>query len=129
MTTHSVNQPWAITEKTRNRYGSTWADIDFVFHAKISEAIFKEDPMATSMGHLEVAGQRIKMRYKDMIAYAKSLSEQSASLCRANRNESFPIEIKTFTLNLRPIEVTRLAETMSDALTTAQRAYELGLYL
>ena len=129
MTTNSVNQPWAITEKTRSRYGSTWADIDFVFHAKISEAVFKEDPMATSMGHLEVAGQRIKMRYKDMIAYSKSLNEQSASLCRANRNESFPIEIKTFTLNLRPIEVTRLAETMADALITAQRAYELGLYL
>ena len=28
----SVNQSWAISEKLRNRYGKTWAEIDFIFN-------------------------------------------------------------------------------------------------
>lgn len=129
MTTHSVNQPWAISDKIRNRYGSTWADIDFVFNEKISEEVFREDPMNTLIGTLEVAGAKIKFKYKDLIGYAKSTAEQSASYCKIKDETTFPIEIKSFTLQLTPHEITRVAETLHDATMTTTRAYELGLYL
>jgi hypothetical protein len=128
MTTNSINQPWAISDKIRNRYGATWADIDFTFNEKISEESFREDPMMVSIGTLEVAGAKIKFRYKDLIAYSKSFTELSANYSRI-KNESFPIEIKTFTINLTSHEITRVSETLNDALITTVRAYELGLYL
>ena len=28
---NSVNQPWAISDKYREKYGNTWAEIDFEF--------------------------------------------------------------------------------------------------
>jgi len=128
MITKSINQPWAISDKIRNRYGSTWADIDFTFNEKISEETFREDPMMTEIGTLEVAGAKIKFRYKDLIAYTKSMAELAATYSRI-KNESFPVEIKTFTLQLTPHEITRVSETLNDALITTSRAYELGLYL
>ena len=30
----SINQPWAISEKYVNRYGTTWTNLDFVFEDK-----------------------------------------------------------------------------------------------
>ena len=29
---NSLNQPWAISSKKRQRFGNTWADIDFEFN-------------------------------------------------------------------------------------------------
>jgi hypothetical protein len=129
MTISSVNQPWAISDKIRNRYGNTWADIDFIFNEKISEEVFREDPMMTQIGVLEVAGAKIKFRYKDLISYSKSIAEQSSTYSRFGNETAFPVEIKTFTVNLTPHEITRVSETLSDALITTTRAYELGLYL
>ena len=126
---NSVNHPWGISDKMRKRYGDTWADIDFVFADKISEESFKEDPMNTTIGYLQIAGASIKMKYKDLIAYGKTISEYSANLYRASRDSVFDVEIKTYTLKLRPIEITRLSETLQDTLTTTMRGYELGLYL
>ena len=125
----SVNHPWAISEKMIARYGETWANIDFIFNDKISKESFKEDPMATEIGTLEVCGSAIKMRYKDIIGYAKTFAEKSAIYAKAPKTEKFPIQIKSRTYNLAPIEITRLSETMSDTLQTTARAYELGLYL
>lgn len=129
MTTNSVNQPWAISDKIRNRYGSTWADIDFVFNEKISQEVFREDPMNTSMGTLEVAGAKIKFKYKDLITYTKSIAEMAVSYSRIKNETTFPVEIKSFTLQLTPHEITRISETLHDAMLTTTRAYELGLYL
>ena len=126
---NSVNHPWGISDKMRIRYGDTWADIDFVFVDKISEESFKEDPMNTTIGYLQIAGASIKMKYKDLITYSKTISEYSANLYRASRDSVFDVEIKTYTLKLRPIEITRLSETLQDTLTTTMRGYELGLYL
>ena len=125
----SVNHPWGISDKIRNRYGNVWADIDFVFQDRISAEIFKEDPMNCTIGHLQVAGLSIKMKYKDLIMYSKSVNEQSHKLARADKDIAFPIDVKTYTVNLRPIEITRLAETLQDTLTSTMRGYELGLYL
>jgi hypothetical protein len=128
MITNSINQPWAISDKIRNRYGSTWADIDFTFNEKISQETFREDPMMIELGTLEVAGAKIRFRYKDLISYTKSMAELAATYSRI-KNETFPVEIKTFTLQLTPHEITRVSETLNDALITTSRAYELGLYL
>lgn len=125
----SVNQSWAISEKLRNRYGKTWAEIDFIFNEKISAEKFREDPMATEIGILEVAGASIKMNYKDLIAYNKTFAEKSATYARAPKTEKFPVQIKSRTYDLTGHEITRLSETIADTLQSTVRAYELGLYL
>jgi hypothetical protein len=129
MTTNSVNQPWAISDKIRNRYGATWADIDFTFNEKISQEVFREDPMNTPMGTLEVAGAKIKFKYKDLIAYTKSVAEQAVTYSRDKSGTRYPFEFKSATVQLTSHELTRVAETLHDAMTTTTRAYELGLYL
>jgi hypothetical protein len=129
MTTNSVNQPWAISDKIRNRYGATWADIDFTFNEKISQEVFHEDPMNTPMGTLEVAGAKIKFKYKDLIAYTKSVAEQAVTYSRDKSGTRYPFEFKSATVQLTSHELTRVAETLHDAMTTTTRAYELGLYL
>jgi len=125
----SVNHPWGISDKKRKQLGDTWADIDFVFQDKMSAENFKEDPMNCTIGYLQVAGMSIKMKYKDLIAYEKSIMDQANRTYNANREASFSVEIKTYTLNLRPHEIEKLSETLQDSLTSCMRAYELGLYI
>ena len=78
--TNSINQPWAITEKYINRYGETWANLDFVIESKISAENFKTDPMNCEIGELVIFKQRIKMRYKDLISYSKSMIQHPKKL-------------------------------------------------
>lgn len=129
--TTSINQPWAISEKFIKRYGETWANIDFVFEPKISADNFKTDPMNCTMGQLHVANQTIKMRYKDLISYAKNMETylQNMYATKPKKDESFFVDIKGRTVNLVKHEVAKLNETINDALTVALRNYELGLYL
>jgi len=125
----SVNHPWGISDKIRNRYGNTWADIDFVFQEKMSAEVFKEDPMNCTIGQLYVAGCTIKMKYKDLIAYSKSVQEQAGRTRDSGKDSVFSVDVKTYTVTLRPHEIQRLSETLHDSLTSCMRAYELGLYL
>ena len=125
----SVNHPWGISDKIRNRYGNTWADIDFVFQDKMSAEVFKEDPMNCTIGQLHVAGCVIKMKYKDLIAYSKSVQEQAGRTRDSGKDSVFSVDVKTYTMTLRPHEIQRLSETLHDSLTSCMRAYELGLYL
>jgi hypothetical protein len=125
----SVNHPWGISDKKRKQLGNTWADIDFVFQDKMSAENFKEDPMNCTIGYLQVAGLSIKMKYKDLIAYEKSILDQANRTYNANREDSFSVDIKTYTINLRPHEIEKLSETLQDSLTSCMRAYELGLYI
>jgi len=125
----SVNHPWGISDKKRKQLGDTWADIDFVFQDKMSAENFKEDPMNCTIGYLQVAGMSIKMKYKDLIAYEKSIMDQANRTYNANPEDSFSVDIKTYTMNLRPHEIEKLAETLQDSLTSCMRAYELGLYI
>jgi hypothetical protein len=129
--THSINQPWAISDKFRNRYGDIWADLDFVFNEKISAEVFREDPMNTKIGNLEIFNQKITLRYKDLIGYAKSINEKYSRLIaeKSNKSDVFPIEIKSHTFMLRCHEIGRLAETLSETQAVTLRSYELGLYL
>ena len=125
----SVNHPWGISDKKRKQLGDTWADIDFIFQDKMSAENFKEDPMNCTIGYLQVAGMSIKMKYKDLIATEKSILDQTNRTYNANPEDSFSVDIKTYTMNLRPHVIEKLAETLKDSLTSCMRAYELGLYI
>lgn len=127
----SINQPWAISEKYANRYGETWTKLDFVFEDKISEDNFKTDPMNCTIGTLHVAGQKITMRYKDLISYTKQLNTFTSNMyaSRPTKTDIFSIDVKGRTVLLAKHEVAKLNETISDALDVCMRNYELGLYL
>lgn len=129
--TNSINQPWAISDDFRTRYGNTWADLDFVVEAKISAENFKTDPMNCTIGHLSIFNQKIYMRYKDLISYSKSVSTLAGNVYanRPGKDATFPVDVKGRTLVLRKHEIGKLAQTLSDALEVSMRSYELGLYL
>lgn len=129
--TTSINQPWAISDKMRNRYGNTWADLDFTFEPKISAEVFREDPMNVTMGSLHIVTTSIPMRYKDLISYTKSIGTLSANLYaeRPVKNETFEVSIKGRVFMLTATEIGKLFETLNDSLNSAIKGYELGLYL
>ena len=129
--TNSINQPWAISEKYIKRYGETWANLDFTFEEKISADNFKTDPMNCTIGHLNIFNQHIHMRYKDLIAYEKSVTTTAANVYanKLKKEETFPIDIKGRILVLQKHEIGKLAQTLSDALAVSMKKYELGLYL
>jgi hypothetical protein len=129
--THSINQPWAISEKYANRYGKTWTNLDFIFEDKISAENFKTDPMNCTMGTLIVGGQSIQMRYKDLITYSKALDTYTNNMyaSKPKKDDVFSLEIKGRDLLLVKHEISKLNETLNDALHISLRNYELGLYL
>ena len=125
----SVNQSWGISPKFRDRYGSTWANIDFIFKDKIYAKSFKEDPLGTNVGTLEVAGLQIPFTYKDLMQNSHAVRKIGAETRREDLSMKFEINIKYKTILLNRQEINRLSETLSDALITVDRSYELGLYL
>ena len=126
----SINQPWAISEKYAQRYGDLWTNLDFVFNDKISAENFKTDPLNTEIGNLIVAGQRITMRYKDLLSYAKQLETFSMNVyaSKPKKTDVFPFEIKGRSFMLAKHEIGKLAETISEATDSAFSAYQIGLY-
>jgi hypothetical protein len=131
MTTTSINHPWGVSDKFRTRYGNTWADLDFVFEAKISEENFKTEPMNTTIGELQIAGQHISMRYKDLIAYTKLFDTLSGNLYaeRTSKDATTEVSIKGRTFMLNKQEISRLSTTLDDAVNAAIKGYQLGLYI
>jgi len=131
MTTTSINHPWGVSDKFRTRYGNTWADLDFVFEAKISEENFKTEPMNTTIGELRIAGQHISMRYKDLIAYAKLIDTLSGNLYaeRINMDMTVEVSIKGRDFMLNKQEIGRLSTTLDEAVNATIKGYQLGLYI
>jgi hypothetical protein len=131
MTTKSINHPWGVSDKFRTRYGNTWADLDFVFEAKISAENFSDDPMNTTIGELHIAGQHILMRYKDLIAYAKLYNTLSDNLYaeKLSKDTTMEISIKGRNFMLNKQEIGKLSTTLDDATKTAIKGYQLGLYI
>jgi hypothetical protein len=129
--THSINQPWAISDKFRARYGEVWADLDFMFNEKISAEVFKEDPMNTEIGYLEIYNQRIKLDYKDLTRLSKSLNEMYAKVVleKPGKYFAYNVDVKSYTFSLCKHEIGKLADTITAATTATLRSYELGLYL
>lgn len=129
MKTTSINHPWAISDKYRERYGDVWANMDFEFVEKISEEVFKTDPMNTIIGHLNIYNQQLKMTYKDLLNYSKSIRIASNEAYVSKTPVITDIRIKSNTFTLQRHELGRLADTLDEATASALRAYELGLYL
>jgi hypothetical protein len=129
--TNSINQPWAISDEFVTRYGKTWATIDFVVNSKISADNFKTDPMNCEIGALHVNGYKIAMTYKDLINYEKQLSIFLNNLYaeRTNKTEVQSVSVKGRECLLVKHEVAKLSDTISDALASVIKSYELGLYL
>lgn len=126
----SINQPWAVSDKYRSKYGDVWADLDFVFKEKISEDNFRTDPMNTVIGQLNVFNQRIDLLYKDIISYAKSIKTLSEeSYITGTQNDSYEVKIKSQLFTLKRHELSKLSDTLNEAAASSLRAYELGLYL
>jgi hypothetical protein len=127
----SINQPWAISEKYAQRYGDLWTNLDFVFNEKISADNFKTDPMNTEIGSLKIAGQDIKMRYKDLLSYAKQLDTYAINVyaSRPLKTDTFTVEVKGRSFVLAKHEIGKLSETLNEASKSALSAYEIGLYL
>ena len=129
--TNSINQPWAISEKYVKRYGDTWANLDFIFEAKISADNFKTDPMSCLIGQLCIFNQTISLSYKDLINLSKNINTLSENVYaqRPKQDDVFYVDIKGYTFSLRKHEIGKLAQTLTDALEVSMKKYELGLYL
>jgi hypothetical protein len=126
----SINHPWAISDKYRERYGDTWANLDFVFVDKISQDVFREDPMNTTIGELHIYNQKLKMTYKDLLNYSKSVKTMSdESYSTKDRSIVYEVKLKSQTFSLNRHELARLSETLTETTAAAIKAYELGLYV
>jgi len=124
----SINHPWAISDKMRSRFGDVWADMDFVFNERISEDSFKNDPMNTDIGYLNIYNQHIQMPYKDLITYSKNIkSSVEEAYAYGSKTATHEVRIKSQTFSLTAQELSKLSETLNDAVHTTVRSYELGL--
>lgn len=126
----SINHPWAISDKYATRYGEVWTSMDFVFNDKISAENFGTDPMNTAIGYLELYKQQIPMTYRDIINSAKTINTTFNEVYASReRGMTYDIRVKSQTFTLQRHELRKLAETLSEAQSTALKSYELGLYL
>ena len=124
----SINHPWAISDKVRNRFGDVWSDLDFVFNERIQEDSFKSDPMNTEIGYVSIFNQKISMLYKDLIAYAKTVkSAADEAYTYGSKADLHEVGIKSQTFTLKPHELLKLSETLNEAASSTVRSYELGL--
>jgi hypothetical protein len=128
---NSINTPWAISESHVERYGKTWAEIDFVFMPKISEELFRMDPLNVTMGTLHIAGHKIEMAYKDLLSYAKTIDTLSMNVYaeRLPKGTTVPVSVKNKEFMLAKHELGKLADTIREACSSSMHGYMLGLYL
>jgi len=127
--TNSINHPWGISEKMREKMGTTWADMDFEINPRLSTHNMREDMGNQSVGHLYIANTNIKMKYKDLISLSKHMKKHINNSYNSDVEEKFPVDIKTHTFFLNKNEIDRLDETIGITTKSLVRKYELGLYL
>ena len=127
--TNSINHPWGISEKMRERMGKTWADMDFEINDRLSQHNMRENLMDQNVGNLYISNLNFKMKYKDLVSFSKKLKRHVNNTYRSSIEEKFPIEIKSKVLLLNKKEIERLEETINITSKTLMRKYELGLYL
>jgi len=127
--TNSINHPWGISKKMRDRMGDTWADMDFNINPRLSAINMKERLMEQPVGELHLANLDIKMKYNDLIRLTKHMKKHVSISYKASIEEKFPVDIKTHTFFLNKKEIERLDETINITTKSLMRKYELGLYL
>ena len=128
---NSINHPWGISEKYANRYGKIWSEMDFIINNKLTNYLFKTDPMNALVGTLHICGKKIPIRYKRLMSLTTTISQYADAVYfeKPEKHEKFMIELGNIELYLKKHEIGKLAQTLSDALTAVVRSYELGLYL
>ena len=127
--TNSINHPWGISQKMREKMGETWADMDFEINPRLSTHNMREDLINQPVGILSLANMNIKMKYKELLSASKSLKKHVNNSYNSDIQEKFPVEIKTHTFFLNKNEIDRLDETIGITTKSLVRKYELGLYL
>ena len=127
---NSINHPWAISEKFKNRYGNSWSEMDFKV-AKISNYNFRNDTLNTIVGTLHLCGQEISVKYKHLISAVNSAEEYATAVYfqRAEKDHKFSIDLLNKTFILKKHEIGKLSETLTDSLQTIQTGYQIGTYL
>jgi len=127
--TNSINHPWGISEKMREKMGTTWADMDFEINPRLSTHNMREDLINQPVGILSLANMNIKMKYKELLSASKSLKKHVNNSYKSDIQEKFPVDIQSHTFLLNKKEIERLEETINITTTVLVRKYELGLYL
>jgi hypothetical protein len=126
---NSINHPWGISQKMKDRMGSTWADMDFEINDRLSTHNMKENLMDQSVGNLYISNIYIKMKYKDLLTINKQLKKHVNHSYNSDIEEKFPVDIKSHTLLLNKKEIQRLEETIHITISSLLKKYQLGLYL
>ena len=127
--TNSINHPWGISQKMREKMGQTWSDMDFEINPRLSTHNMREDLINQPVGILHVANTNIKMKYKELLSTHKSLKKHINISYNSTIEEKFPVDIKSHTFFLNKKEIQKLEETIDITTTVLIRKYELGLYL
>jgi hypothetical protein len=127
--TNSINHPWGISKKMREKMGSTWADMDFEINPRLSAVNMKERLMEQPVGELILANLNIKFKYSDVMHLNKRMKKYISISHRSSIEEKFPVEVKSHTVFLNKKEIERLEETINITSKSLIRKYELGLYL
>jgi len=127
---NSINHPWGITEKFKQRYGETWSEMDFIV-SKISNYHFKNDPLNINVGTLHICNKSISMTFKQLIGSNKTVSDllKGVYFERTAKDVTIPININNTMLYLKKHELGRLSETLADSIGCIEKSYQLGLYL
>ena len=125
----SVNQPWSIGEKQISRYGKTWANLDFII-STMNKKQFKEDPYNTNVGTLKVSNRNINMMYKHLIAQSSNISQLANAVYMNDfdKEQKYEIMVSGEVFLLRKHEITKLDETLRDALDTIKKQYHLNIW-
>jgi len=127
--TNSINHPWGISKKMREKMGDTWADMDFEINDRLSQHNMREAMYDQYVGNLYVANINFKLKYKDLISIGKHMRKYVSRSYKSSIEEKFAIDIKSQTFFLNKKEIERLDETIHITTKSLTRKYELGLYL
>jgi wobble nucleotide-excising tRNase len=131
MIVKTINQSWAIPNSMIERYGKNWATIDFEINPKLSNYLFRNDPLNINVGQICLCNKKLDASLKQLRSLKTMLEHTLVDIQLLHSDKSKEIEVivlnKPFYLKSR--EITRLYETINDSIDTIQKSYKIGLYL
>lgn len=131
MIAKTINQSWAIPNSMIERYGKNWATIDFEINPKLSNYLFRNDPLNITVGQICLCNKKLDASLKQLRSLKTMLEHTLVDIQLLHSDKSKEVEVivlnKPFYLKSR--EITRLYETINDSIDTIQKSYKIGLYL
>ena len=131
MIVKTINQSWAIPNSMIERYGRNWATIDFEINPKLSNYLFRNDPLNITVGQICLCNKKLDASLKQLRSLKTMLEHTLVDIQLLHSDKSKEVEVivlnKPFYLKSR--EITRLYETINDSIDTIQKSYKIGLYL